>query len=106
LPLKIAHEALIQNLKVNLCDPFVNKNDIKKEITSKNFNYFTNPYESARSSNVIICITPWPKLKKLKFKKIANLMSRPKIFFDARNYFAKEKNIIEKAGIKYIGVGQ
>ncbi|KKS77888.1 MAG: UDP-glucose 6-dehydrogenase [Candidatus Woesebacteria bacterium GW2011_GWB1_43_14] len=105
LPLKLAKEAVSQGSKINLCDLWVNKDDIKGEINGE-YGYFTDPYESVKSSNATICITPWPELKNLNFKKIARSMANPKIFFDARNYFNDEKNIIERAGIKYIGVGR
>jgi UDPglucose 6-dehydrogenase len=106
LPIRLAKEALLLGSKINLCDPWVDTDEITKEIATEDFSYFADPYESVKGSHVIICITPWPQLKKLRFRKIARLMASPKIFFDARNYFAECRNIIEAAGIKYIGVGR
>jgi len=106
LPLTVAKEALLMGSKINLCDPWVNKEEIKKEIPQSKFSYFADPYKSAKSSNVIICITPWDQLKKLDYEKIAGLMTSPKIFFDARNYFFKERKMIDQAGIMYIGIGR
>lgn len=105
LPIQVAKEALLQGAKINLYDPWVNKDEITKEFSDR-FNYFTDPYESVKSSHVIVCITPWEELKNLDYRKIARLMIGPKVFFDARNYFARERNSIEKAGIKYRGVGR
>lgn len=106
LPLTVAREALHLGSKINLCDPWVNKGEIKNEIPQGRFSYYADPYKSVQSSNAVICITPWDQLKKLDYKKISKLMSSPKIFFDARNYFVNEIDTIEKAGIKYIGVGR
>lgn len=106
LPIVLAKEALRQKSKLNLCDPWVDPGEIPQEIPAGKFSYFSDPYKSVKGSHVIICITPWEQLKKLDYRKIAKLMAKPKIFFDARNYFADEKNIIEKAGINYIGVGR
>ena len=105
LPLKLAKEAVSRGSKIDLCDPWVNKDDVKGEINGE-YGYFTDPYESVKSSNAIICITPWPELKNLNFKKIADLMLEPKILFDARNYFLSESAAIRSADIKYIGVGR
>lgn len=66
----------------------------------------TNPYESVKNCMAIVCITPWEELKKLDYKKVSRRMVKPKIFFDARNYFSELKHIIQEAGIKYIGVGR
>ena len=106
LPIMLAKEALRQKSKLNLCDPWVVSSEITQEIPAGKFSYFSDPYESVKGSHVIICITPWEELKKLDYRKIAKLMAKPKIFFDARNYFINEKGLIEQAGISYIGVGR
>jgi len=106
LSIGLAKTALRLGSKINLCDPFINPGEIVSEIPKGKFSYFADPYKSAKSSNVIICATPWPGLAKINFTKIAKLMARPKIFFDSRNYFAEERKDIEKTGIKYIGIGR
>lgn len=106
LPLTVAKDMLLGGSKIILCDPWVNKEEITEKIPRGKFNYFADPYKSAKSSNVIICITPWAQLKKLDWEKIASRMIQPKIFFDARNFFVEQQSAIEKAGIKYIGVGR
>jgi UDPglucose 6-dehydrogenase len=98
LPLRLASETARLGAKINLCDPLAEKPD--------KFNFFVDPYKSAKSSHVIICTTPWKELRKLNFKRLAKLMVEPKIFFDARNFFAGFEDEIEKAGMKYIGVGR
>ncbi len=106
LPLMVAKEALRLGAKINLCDPWVNKDEISQEIPKGKYSYFADPYNSVESSHVVICITPWEELRKLDWQKIAKLMSSPKILFDARNFFARESTVMTKAGIKYIGVGR
>lgn len=106
LPLAVAKDCLKRGSKINLCDPWVNELEINKEIPGDAFKYFTEPYESVKSGHVVICITPWAQLKQIDWYKIAKLMASPKIFFDARNYFADEQSKMEKAGLKYIGVGR
>ena len=64
------------------------------------------PQDSAEGCMAIICITPWEKLKGVDFKGLSGVMVEPKIFFDARNYFAELRSLIECAGIRYIGVGR
>jgi UDP-glucose 6-dehydrogenase len=56
----------------------------------------------AANCHAIICITPWLELKKLNFKEVAKLMKKPRIFFDARNYFKD----LDMSMFKYIGVGR
>ena len=106
LPLAVAKDALLMGSKIVLCDPWVNPEEIPAEIPEGKYRYFDDPSKSAKSSHVIICITPWEGLKKLDWRKIGSLMTGPKIFFDARNYFVAESRAMEKAGIKYIGVGR
>lgn len=106
LPLMVAKESLQRGAKINLCDPWVNKDEIIEEIPEDKFNYFSKPYESVKDSHAIICITPWGELKELDWQKIANSMVKPKIFFDARNFFAPMSGQIEKAGLNYIGIGR
>ena len=105
LPLKVAKEALFMGSRIHLCDPWVNKEEIKMEIPPDKFSYFADPYKSVKSSSVIICITPWDQLKKLDYKKISGLMAPPKIFFDARNFFVAQSNAIKSAGLKYLELG-
>jgi len=55
-----------------------------------------------KDSQAIVCITPSEEMKKANFKEIARLMKKPKLFFDARNYFKD----IDMSMFKYIGVGR
>ncbi len=106
LPLMVAKKMLGKGAHLNLCDPFVDKDELKKEMNWRNFTFFKDPYKAVCDADAIICITPWGELKKLDFAKIGNAMKSPKLFFDARNYFLDEKVVIEKSGINYIGVGR
>ena len=106
LPIALAKDMHEQGTHLNFLDPAVTKEAITKEVESEDFNYFSDPYTASRGSQVIICITPWPELKQLAFAKIGRVMASPKLFFDARNYFVDVKNVIEKAGMHYIGVGR
>ena len=101
----MAKETLSRGADIKLCDPWVNPLDIAKVIPSGKYTHFNDPYKSVKSSNVIIGTTPWPDLKKLDYQKISKLMSEPKVFFDAWNYFHNEINNIEKSGLRYIGIG-
>ena len=68
--------------------------------------YDADPYKVVKGCMAIVCITPWEELRSLDFKKISKLMVEPRMFFDARNYFARIKGELEKVGFSYIGVGR
>ncbi len=106
LPLNVAKNAFRKGSTINLCDPWVNADEIADEFPKGRYKYSADPYKSALGSSAIICITPWEELKKLNYEKIAKSMRSPKIFFDARNYFVNESARMQKAGITYIGVGR
>ena len=65
-----------------------------------------NPYDLVEGCVAIICITPWEELKRMDFERISSVMTGPKIFFDARNYFIELESMIRNTGIEYIGVGR
>jgi UDPglucose 6-dehydrogenase len=90
LPSKLMRDLGKVTTNITICDPSL-------KIT---------PYDSVEWANAIVCITPWAELKKLNFKRISKLMMKPRILFDARNYFKDMEDEIKKAGIKYIGVGR
>lgn len=91
LPAKVMRDLSKMNVKFNICDPWFDNMD---------------PYESVKDCVAIVCITPWQELRELDFKKVSRLMIKPKILFDARNFFGKLEDVIKNEGIKYIGVGR
>lgn len=94
LPAKLMRDLKGMDAKVVFCDPYFEDIDL-----------YTPAY-MARDCIAVICITPWEDLKKIHFREMARLMKKPKIFFDARNYFKKFENEMKAVGIKYIGVGR
>jgi UDPglucose 6-dehydrogenase len=106
LPLKVAKQMHSLGAFTNFYDPWLNEAEIAKKVPKKNFKHFFDPYKSVEGSEAIICITPWPQLRELDYKKLSKKMRGAKIFFDARNYFIDKQKHIKSAGILYIGVGR
>ena len=98
LPAKLMRDLKGMGARFGICDPWYEDSSPWYENSSL--------YKSVEGSMAVICITPWPDLKDVDFRRVAKLMTEPKIFFDARNYFAGRQTAIEEAGLKYIGVGR
>ena len=105
LPLLVAKQMAALGATVHVYDPLI-ETELTESTETKNFLTFSTPYEAAVNSHAVICITPWPEIKDLDFKRIADSMLDPKLFFDARNYLVHHEKEITSHGIEYIGIGR
>lgn len=65
--------------------------------------YCDNEYETMEGSDALVIITEWNQFRKLDLKRVKALLKKP-YFFDFRNIYKRE--VMEKHGFNYIGVGQ
>lgn len=65
--------------------------------------YFDSAERAVEGADAVVLVTDWPQYRKLDWQALGPLM-RGKLVLDARNYLDRE--IIEKAGLRYLGVGR
>ncbi|MDD2839916.1 MAG: UDP-glucose/GDP-mannose dehydrogenase family protein [Rickettsiales bacterium] len=69
----------------------------------KTTNFFDNPYDAIKDSELLVIDTEWEEFKKLDYKKIYEMLNQ-KVIVDLRNILDKKE--IEKIGFKYICIGK
>ena len=69
----------------------------------KTTNFFNNPYDAIRGSELLVIDTEWEEFKHLDYKKVYDILNQ-KIILDLRNILNKEE--MEKIGFKYICIGK
>ena len=74
----------------------------KKELKSKNINFFENIKDACKSADLIIIHTEWNEFKQLNFKKITN--KRNFKVFDMRNLYSTSE--MKKNKINYFSIGR
>ncbi|MDR2447669.1 MAG: UDP-glucose/GDP-mannose dehydrogenase family protein [Treponema sp.] len=90
--------------KLRLFDPAAMKEaewrlaGIKDSVT-----FAGSEYEASRSADALAILTPWNQFRNLDLNKIKKALMLP-YFFDLRNIYKREE--VERAGLKYIGVGR
>jgi len=89
-----------EGAKVRVCDPAAWK---KAEKLLKGVTACPDAYAAARGCDCLLVLTEWDEFKSLDFQKIKKLMKRP-LVIDGRNMYDAQS--MEKAGIKYIGIGR
>ena len=90
---------------VNAYDPHGLEN-IKHMLPEENLkknNFFNNPYDAIKDSELLVIDTEWSEFKELDFKKIYDLLKQ-KTIIDLRNILNREE--IEKLGFNYICIGK
>ena len=88
---------------LRLSDPEVDENELS---TLGHFDFSHDPYESARLSEAVILLTPWPIFKNLDFKKLGVLVRPQAVFFDTSNFLWDKDKEINAAGFRYFGIGR
>ena len=74
----------------------------KKELKSKNINFFENIKDACKSADLIIIHTEWNEFKQLNFKKITK--KRNFKVFDMRNLYSTSE--MKKNKINYFSIGR
>jgi len=93
-------EIIVKNIKIY--DPMAIKKELLKYTNSQ---LLTDPYEAAKSSDVVLVLSPDPNFRLLDFKKLASLMSNP-LIIDAQNILADKEIDIINAGFRYVRMGK
>ena len=86
--------------KVKAYDPLVSQSGIRYGLPDVIIE--TNPEQLAEHCHALILVTDWQEFKSLDYGKLASLMHSP-ILIDGRNCL--ERQVLEEAGFKYLGVG-
>ncbi|MFC1656370.1 UDP-glucose dehydrogenase family protein [Patescibacteria group bacterium] len=97
--IEICKYLLDKKVKINAFDPRAMAN--AKQILPK-INYCTDPYKAAKNVDAILVLAEWKEFKNLNFNKLQKMVRKSHLF-DGRNFL--DKNKIQKAGLKYFGVG-
>lgn len=105
LPLKVAKQMASLGATIHVYDPLIHK-ELTESKETKDFSVFSDPYKAVVNAHAVICITPWPEIKELDFRKMAESMQTPKILFDARNFFLSDEMRLTQAGMMYVGIGR
>lgn len=105
LPLKVAKQMASLGATIHVYDPLIHI-ELTESKETKDFSVFSDPYKAVVNAHAVICITPWPEIKELDFRKMAESMQTPKILFDARNFFLSDEMSLTQSGMMYIGIGR
>lgn len=106
LPLRVAKELYKMGACLSFYDPYIDQKELKKEMGKVKYKYSSSYIDAISKANAVICITPSSNMLNFNFTEISKRMNKPKIFFDARNYFVKIERQIKNSGLCYIGIGR
>ncbi len=98
--LKIIQKLLDLKAEITAYDPKAQEN-AKRVLPD--INYAKSAYDALKNKDALLLITEWPEFLELDFTKVKLLLKNP-IVVDGRN--ALDRGKLEKAGLKYIGVGR
>ncbi len=87
--------------KVKAYDPIVSQSGLSHGLSGVIIE--TNPEMLADGCDALVLVTDWQEFLKLDFDKMSKLMTNP-VIIDGRNFLDRE--VVEKAGIRYVGVGR
>ncbi len=74
-----------------------------KKLLPSEINYYNDLYETCKNADAVVILTEWNQYRAVDFEKLKKIM-KDNIFIDLRNIY--NKDIVEKAGFKYISVGR
>jgi len=87
---------------IHAYDPKATEN-AKKLIESFNIEFSKTPLDAATGASALMILTEWNEFAQTDLKRLHSIMKTP-LILDGRNIFDKE--IVEKAGFKHVGIGQ
>lgn len=90
---------LKNNNKIKVFDPMVN--DKVKAIYGEKLEYYDNPIDCLRNSEICFIFTEWNEIKELKKSHFLDNMKEA-VIFDGRNIFSK---FIDDESLVYYGIG-
>ena len=107
----VANNLINNNVKVDIYDPKVNKDQVDFDISCLNENYdkslvrfIEDPVSNISNYNLIAILTEWDEFKEYDWQYIYSKIKKPAFIFDGRNILDIEK--IKKIGFNYIGLGR
>ena len=65
--------------------------------------YVGGPYEAMEGADAAVIVTEWDAFRALDLKRVKGLLKEP-VLVDLRNIYARDE--VEKAGLRYTGVGR
>jgi len=106
---------LDERAKLNIYDPQVTKDNIKKDFMyykmvkdeqtyNERVNVFDNAYDACKNSHAILILTEWDEFKSYDWEKIYDTMSKPAFLFDGRNIL--NLKLLDKVGFNVYGIGK
>ncbi len=87
--------------RVKAYDPIVSQSGLSHGLS--NVIIETNAEMLADACDALVLVTDWKEFLKLDFTKMSKLMNNP-LIIDGRNFLEREK--VEAAGIRYVGMGR
>lgn len=99
--LVIVPELVAAGAHIKACDPQGVKE--AKKLLPGSVEYIESPYDAAKDADAIIILTEWNQFRALDIQRLKQAM-KGNLFADFRNIYDRE--LMEKAGFTYIGVGR
>ena len=99
--LVILPELINAGAHIKACDPQGVKE--ARKLLPASVEYVDSPYEAALDADALIILTEWNQFRALDLEKLKSQM-KGNLFADFRNIYNRE--LAEKAGFTYIGVGR
>ena len=99
--LVILPELINAGAHIKACDPQGVKE--ARKLLPASVEYVDSPYEAALDADALIVLTEWNQFRALDLEKLKSQM-KGNLFADFRNIYNRE--LAEKAGFTYIGVGR
>ena len=107
----VADNLMKNNIRIDIYDPKVNKDQVDFDISYLNENYdknlikfIENPVSNISNYNLIAIMTEWDEFKEYDWQHIYSKIKKPAFIFDGRNILEVEK--IKKLGFNYISLGR
>ncbi|MDJ0636821.1 MAG: UDP-glucose/GDP-mannose dehydrogenase family protein [Xenococcaceae cyanobacterium MO_188.B29] len=94
--LDLIRELIRLGAKVKAYDPIITNQNLEITLTK-------TPEELAANCDALVLVTDWQEFRELDYALFASKMNSP-IMIDGRNFL--DRNVIEKAGFAYIGIGR
>ena len=86
---------------IRACDPQGVRE--AQKLLPESVEYLESPYEAAKDADAVIILTEWNQFRGLDLDQLKGLM-KGNLFADLRNIY--DRQLAEKAGFTYIGVGR
>jgi UDPglucose 6-dehydrogenase len=109
----VADSLMDEQATVKVYDPKVNATQMQSDLNylntrseSENNKYLkieSDPYTAMEGVHAIAVLTEWDEFKTYDWKRIYKNMQKPAFVFDGRNIL--DRQILEKIGFKYKGIG-